>query len=74
MPLAACVSPAAGTTSSVPGASVVRLMASAMNAPPPSCVTSTGVMCPLALSSSYSSVVCTPGMPKVKRTPTCSRA
>jgi hypothetical protein len=44
MPLAACVTPAAGTITSVPRLVPERLTASAMNAPPPSSATSTGVM------------------------------
>ena len=44
MPLAAWVTPAAGTISSAPTEAPVRLTASAMNAPPPSCATSTGVI------------------------------
>ncbi len=44
MPLAAWVTPAAGTITSVPRLVPERLTASAMNAAPPSCVTSTGVM------------------------------
>ncbi len=45
MPLIACVMPAAGTMTSVPMRSpLVRLIASAMKAPHPSWVTSTGVM------------------------------
>ena len=43
-PLSAWVMPAAGTMASTPIESVARLMASAMKAPPPSCVTSTGVI------------------------------
>src|SRR5690606_6108824 len=74
MPLAAWVTPAAGTITRVPMLSLVRLTASAMKAAPHSWATSTGWMLSEALSSSYSSVLCTPGMPKVKRTPSCSRA
>jgi len=44
MPLAAWVSPAAGTTVNTPIESDKRPTASAMNAPPPSWVTSTGVI------------------------------
>ena len=44
MPLAACVTPAAGTITSVPRLVPVRLTASAMKAPPPSCVTRIGVI------------------------------
>ena len=44
MPLAAWVTPAAGTIRSAPTPAPVRLTASAMNAPPPSCATSTGVI------------------------------
>jgi hypothetical protein len=44
IPLAACVTPAAGTITSVPRLVPERLTASAMNAPPPSSATSTGVM------------------------------
>ena len=44
MPLAAWVTPAAGTITSVPRLVPERLTASAMNAPPPSSDTSTGVM------------------------------
>ncbi len=44
MPLAACVTPAAGTITSVPRLVPLRLTASAMKAPPPSWVTSTGVI------------------------------
>ena len=67
IPLAACVNPAAGTIISAPiVSSAARLTASAMNAAPPSCVTSTGSgEPPAAFNSSYSSVLCTPGMPKV---------
>ena len=74
MPLAACVRPAAGTTVSTPMESESRLTASAMNDAPPSCVTSTWVMRLELLSASYNSVVCTPGMPNVKRAPICSSA
>ena len=51
MPLSAWVMPAAGTIARQPTVSLVRLIASAMKAPPPSWVTSTGVML-LDLSSS----------------------
>ena len=44
MPLAACVTPAAGTIASVPMPAPVRLTASAMKAPPHSCATRTGVI------------------------------
>ena len=44
MPLAAWVTPAAGTITSVPSPAPLRLTASAMKAPPPSWATSTGVM------------------------------
>ena len=53
MPLDACVKPAAGTMASAPIVSVAaRLTPSAMKAPPPSCVTSTGVTFAELLSSS----------------------
>ncbi len=52
MPLAAWVTPAAGTIASTPRPAPVRLTASAMNAPPPSWATSTGVMDSEAPSSS----------------------
>ena len=74
MPLAAWVRPAAGTTVSTPMESESRPTASAMNDAPPSCVTSTWVMRLELFSASYNSVVCTPGMPKVKRAPICSSA
>lgn len=66
MPLAACVRPAAGTIASTPmPPSDARDSPSAMNDAPPSCVTRIGVIDFDALSASYSSVLCTPGMPKV---------
>jgi hypothetical protein len=78
IPLIACVSPAAGTTASTPMPSPIpsetRLTASAMKAAPPSWVTSTGWMSSDSRSSSYSSMLCTPGMPNVCRTPSCSSA
>ena len=52
MPLAACVTPAAGTISSVPRLVPLRLTASAMKAPPHSWVTSIGVIVPDRASSS----------------------
>lgn len=45
-----------------------------MNDAPPSWVTSTGLIRSDLPSSSYSSVVCTPGMPNVNRTGICSSA
>src|SRR5690606_40982698 len=74
MPLAAWVTPAAGTMTRVPMLSLVRLTASAMKAAPHSWVTRTGWMLSDEFNSSYSSVLCTPGMPKVYLTPNCSRA
>ena len=52
MPLAAWVTPAAGTMARVPIPAPVRLTASAMKAPPHSCATRTGVMDSEAPSSS----------------------
>ncbi len=74
-PLIACVTPAAGTMTSVPiWPSDVRLTASPIIAAPPSWVTNTGRIRFDWASSSYSSVTCTPGMPNVCDIGSCSKA
>src|SRR5210317_1358941 len=74
IPLIAWVRPAAGTTASTRMVSDTRLTASAMNAAPPSWLTSKGWIEFEAANSSYSSMLWTPGIPNVYLTPICSNA
>jgi hypothetical protein len=69
-----CVTPAPGTTLTTPTDSDERDTPSAMNPALCSSVTRMAVRLPERSSASYSSILCVPGMPNVKRAPASSSA